>query len=307
MNVRAGIALISMILALGACQPRDAGPASTQEMVSGSSNHTLTVGGRERTFQLYLPPIRPAAGSAPLVVILHGGFGSGSQAAESYGWNAEADRHGFVVAYPDGLNRAWAVGGGCCGGPGRQGVNDVAFVTEMIAAVNRIVPVDAARVYAAGMSNGGMFAYRLACDTTLFAAIGVVAGTLLGECSPSMPVSVIHIHGDADRNVPFDGSPGDGVARIDGPPIAELIAGWRAEARCADPTVAPSGPTTTSIAKCPAGVAVELILVAGAGHQWPGARPKPAAEKALGVDPPSDVLDATSTIWQFFAAHPRTG
>ena len=304
MNVRAGVAVIAMSLAFGGCQDRDA-ESPAPEPAPGSSSHTIAVGGQERTFRLYIPPSRPAIGPTPLVVMLHGGFGSGAQAAETYGWDAQADRHGFVVAYPDGLNRAWAVGGGCCGSPGRQGVDDVAFIADVVTAVTRIVPVDPARVYATGMSNGGMLAYRLACDTNLFAAIGVVAGTLLGDCSAPPPVSVIHIHGIGDRNVPFDGSPGDGVATIDGPPIADLVDRWRAGAGCAEPTVATSGDATTSIAQCPAGVAVELILVAGAGHQWPGARPRPTAEKALGVDPPSDALDATSTLWQFFAVHPR--
>jgi polyhydroxybutyrate depolymerase len=62
---------------------------------------------------------------------------------------------------------------------------------------------------------------------------------------------------------------------------------------------------TTSTAKCPAGRTVELITIAGAGHQWPGAAPSPVAQRLLHLDPPSTALDATAVIWQFFAAHPR--
>ena len=77
------------------------------------------------------------------------------------------------MVYPDGLNRAWNAGGGCCGTPGSSGVDDVGFVESAgRGAVRRDVAVDARRIYVTGISNGGMMAYRLACDSTLFAAIG---------------------------------------------------------------------------------------------------------------------------------------
>src|SRR5438876_730650 len=58
----------------------------------------LALGGRIRTYRMY----RPAAfaGPAPLVVVLHGGFGSGAQAQQAYGWDLLADKEGFAVAYP---------------------------------------------------------------------------------------------------------------------------------------------------------------------------------------------------------------
>jgi len=65
------------------------------------------------------------------------------------------------------------------------------------------------------------------------------------------------------------------------------------------------GVVTTSTANCRAGRTVELIAIAGAGHQWPGAAPDWLAQKLLHTDPPSTALNATQVIWQFFAAHPR--
>jgi polyhydroxybutyrate depolymerase len=62
----------------------------------------------------------------------------------------------------------------------------------------------------------------------------------------------------------------------------------------------------TSIADCPGGRSVELITIIGAGHQWPGGAPKPVVERILGLDPPSTALDATATIWAFFATHPKS-
>ncbi|MDQ7910396.1 PHB depolymerase family esterase [Phytohabitans sp. ZYX-F-186] len=280
---------------------------------TGSSAHTTTVDGRERTFRVYRPASLPDSGAIPLVVMLHGALGGGSQAESSYGWNPVADREGFVVAYPDGLNHAWAVSDGCCGPPAREGVNDVAFVARVVAIVSGQVRVDPARVYATGISNGGMLAYRLACDTTTFAAIGAVSATMLDPCTAPAPISVIHIHGTADRTIPYQGGPGrrdnDGTgrvpARIDGPPIPAVVDTWRRVDGCGAPASSTAGPVTRAVSSCPDGRATELVTIAGAGHQWPGSTPPGPVARRLGLDEPSSALDATGTIWSFFDSHPR--
>lgn len=282
----------------------------------GTSTHTLLVDGRQRTYRLYRPASLTPTGPVPLVVMLHGALGTGEQAESSYGWNAEADRSGFVVAYPDGTNRSWAVSPDCCGPPARDGVDDVGFIRQLVESVAGLVPLDRTRVYATGISNGGMLAYRLACDTTLFAAIGPVAATQLGPCPDPAPISVIHIHGTADRTVPYGGGPGQrdngGTGRnpvkLDGPPTPELIARWRTLDSCTAPTSSHTGAVTTSSATCPQGRGVDLVTVEGAGHQWPGAPgPGPGARRLFDLDPPAAAPDATATIWRFFVAHPARG
>jgi polyhydroxybutyrate depolymerase len=71
--------------------------------------------------------------------------------------------------------------------------------------------------------------------------------------------------------------------------------------------ISTTGAVTFSAAACPGGHTVELIRIAGAGHQWPGATPSPLAQRILHLDPPSTALDATGVIWTFFAAHTRHG
>ncbi|MEV6801846.1 PHB depolymerase family esterase [Micromonospora rifamycinica] len=290
----------------------DARPAP--DVPVGSSTHDLTVDGRKRTYRLYRPASADLTTPVPLVVMLHGAAGTGEQAEQAYGWTGQADRDGFLVLFPDGLNRAWAVGPQCCGAPARDGVDDVAFITELVATVGRELPVDPARRYVTGISNGGLLAYKLVCDTTTFAAIGAVASTLTGQCPAPKPVSVLHIHGRQDQTMPYGGGPGrrdnNGTGRnpvkIDGPPTPELAARWRSIDSCGAPTVTTDGPVTRATASCAQGRAVELITVADAGHQWPGGRPNPPrAEKLLNLDPPSTALNATDTIWRFFAAHPQ--
>jgi polyhydroxybutyrate depolymerase len=278
----------------------------------GRSSHTINIDGRERTYLVYRPATVPVAATTPLVVVLHGAVGTGAQAETSYGWDAEAERGRFLVAYPNGVRRAWAASERCCGMPARANIDDVGFIKKMVAAIAADAPVNARRVYATGISNGAMLAYRLGCDTTLFAAIGPVAGTMVNQCRRPAPLSLIHIHGTADRVIPYGGGPsslGNGRGRpyrqISGPPVPQLIASWRAIDRCGAPTDETSGVVSTSAATCPDGRAVDLITITGAGHQWPGLVLPSGAERQRQIDPPSRALDATSTIWLFFAAHPK--
>lgn len=304
---KAVLALLAA-LALTGCGPAQlsSGPSQVSSGVaapSGESTHTIRVDGRGRTFLLYVPI--GVSSPAPLVVMLHGGFGSGAQAEKSYHWDEQADQDHFVVAYPDGLDKAWNTDGGCCGIPAADGVDDVAFLTQMVASIQGQLPIDGQRIYATGISNGGIMAYTLACHSTIFAAIGPDSATELGSCPSPAPLSVIHIHGTADQNIPYNGGTGSGVAHIDGPPVPQVNADWRQIDSCPAPQISTAGAVTTSVAACPDGRAVELITIAGAGHQWPGSVPDPITQRLLGIDPPSTALDATSTIWQFFAAHPK--
>ncbi len=304
-----GLCLVSVLaVVLGGCAGGGyaLGSPGSQSIPVGSSTQTIDSGGVGRTFHLYRPPGLPDA--APLVVMLHGGFGNGAQAERSYNWDAEADNGHFLVAYPDGLNRAWNAGT-CCGQPQRDNVDDVGFITAMVDAIGREIPIDRARVYATGMSNGAMMALRLGCQTDTFAGIAPVAGTLLTDCSEARPTAVLQIHGTADERVPYTGGPGkafaiNGNPRVDGPSVESVNATWRSIDACEPPTLTTTGSVTTQTAWCPGGRAVQLISVAGAGHQWPGGQPSPLAELA-GIPEPSTALNATDAIWQFFTQSHR--
>lgn len=300
--VRACLAAV-LVVAVGGCLGHALGIPGAQSIPVGQSTQGIESGGINRTFHLYRP--QGLTGAAPLVVMLHGGFGTGQQAERSYHWDGEADAGHFLVAYPDGLDRAWNAGT-CCGEPQRAGTDDVGFVTAMVGAIEQQMPIDRARVYVTGMSNGAMMALRLGCQSDLFAAIAPVAGTLLTDCSQARRASVLQIHGTADDRVPYDGGPGkafsrNGTARVDGPSVPSVNATWRGIDACGPPTSTTTGDVTTQLAACADGRTVELISVAGAGHQWPGGEPSTLAEKLAGIPAPSTALDATDTIWRFFA------
>jgi polyhydroxybutyrate depolymerase len=300
--------LAALVVLLGGCfgGGHALGTPDAPTIPVGQSTQTIEWAGASRTFNLYRP--QGLTGAVPLVVMLHGGFGDGAQAERAYHWDTEADNGHFLVAYPDGLNRAWNAGT-CCGNPQRTNVDDVGFITAMVAAVKQQIPIDSARVYATGMSNGAMMSLRLACETDAFAAIAPVAGTLLTDCSRARPTSVLQIHGTADDRVPYDGGPGkafaiNGSPRVDGPSVPAVNATWRGIDACGPPTSTTAGDVTTQTAACADGRTVELISVAGAGHQWPGGTPSPLLER-FGIPAPSTALDATDTIWQFFSQNHR--
>ena len=271
----------------------------------------LTVDGRDRSYRFRLPS-GAHDGLLPLVVMLHGGLGSGRQAEEAYGWNELADREGVAMAYPDGLNRSWAVSDECCGPSVAAGVDEVTFIEAMVDELVAAAPIDPERIYVTGISNGGMLTYELACHSDRVTAVAPVAATMLDDCPSPRPLPVLHIHGTADASVPYGGGPGAGPSSragienvtIDGPGAEELAGFWRRVDGCETSTASTEGPMTISTAACADGMAVELVTVDGAGHQWPGADGNPVLERALGLDPPSDALDATETIWAFFADTP---
>ena len=275
--------------------------ASFAAAPAAAPDEHLTLGGLDRTYHVYVPARRAA--SPALVVVLHGGFGTGAGAQAQYRWDAMADRGGFVVLYPDGFQRAWNAGD-CCGQPRARGIDDVAFIDAAIRATARAYSTDPERLYITGMSNGAMMTYRLACESALpIAAIAPVAGTLAVPCEHPQRVSVLHVHGLADGNVPIGGGVGVGFARVLYRPVADGIAVFRKADACAAPVTTTAGPVTTARSACANGKTVQLTTVAGAGHQWPGSVPPPARAAAiLRLDAPSAALDATEAIWSFFAA-----
>lgn len=283
-------ALLGVLVALAGCS--GAHHAETPLPV-GTTVHTMAFGGLDRTYRVHKPVGLAAA--APLVVMLHGAFGDGEQAETSYGWDQLADSAKFVVAYPDGVGQTWN-GHGCCGKAVQENIDDVGFITAMIGQISTDLPIDKARVYAAGISNGGIMTFALACSSSVFAAIGPVAATQLDPCTAPHPTSVLHIHGRADRLVPYTG--GQGASTVNGPSVPDVNAFWRNVDQCGPPDVSTKGPVTTSAAACADHRSVELITIEGGRHQWPGGT---TFLERLG---PTRALNATQTIWQFFATHP---
>jgi polyhydroxybutyrate depolymerase len=286
------------------------GSGCGQAATAGSATYTLQSGGHTRQVIVHVPANYTGKTPVPLVLNLHGSE-STAQAQEVFsGMDATSDADGFIVAYPQALIPAaggydWNIPGvPLLGGqyPPASAANDITFLTGLVHALAARYCVDTSRVYATGMSGGARMASQLACDASqTFAAVAPVAGLRLpSPCPAARPVPVIAFHGIADPVDPFNGH---------GQPywtysVPQAASRWAARDGCASPrTVTATGYTLTDYAGCQAGTAVELYALAGEGHEWPGGPLMPAAiTKALG--PQSDAVDANTTMWAFFQAHP---
>jgi len=285
-------------------------PRRANQVLAGT--HTFRHNGIARSYVVRAPDgLNRNSAPVPVVLVLHGGGGNAANAEQMTGFTRLVERERILVVYPEGTSQrpripllTWNASH-CCGYAMKSGVDDVGFISALLDTLSATYPVDPARIYVTGMSNGAMMALRLACETTVFAAAAPVAGTQLVDCRNARPMSVLQIHGTADPRVPYNGGPGQGFslrgARVDGPTIPSVNAFWRTTDHCRPPTTTTRTPVTTSTARCPDGKAVQLISIAGAGHQWPGSAAHPVLERTLGADPPSTALHATQVIWQFFA------
>ncbi|GAA0275545.1 alpha/beta hydrolase family esterase [Cryptosporangium japonicum] len=238
-----------------------------------------------------------------VVIVLHGGGGNGAQVAEQTGFDALADREGFRAVYPDGSGRSnlltWNAGT-CCAYARDQGVDDVGFIRALID------ELDADRVFVTGFSNGAMLTYRLGCELAdRITAIAPVSGALdVPSCTPSRPLPVYVIHGDADEVVPYAGGvstrrPANEERAGSHPPVSFAVKTWVGVDRCSGtPTRTVSGVVTSErYDSCAPGVQVWLDTIAGGEHAWPG-----GAAGRRGADQPAD-FDASAAIWGFFATH----
>lgn len=191
------------------------GPVRATSIAEG----TVTTKDGPRHF-LVATPKGPARTGRPLVIVLHGHMGSAKNTLGTglqercplSAWASIAGREGLVVAALDGAKGEDGKQGWNDGRPGSTGnptTDDVAFVKAVIALMEREQGTDPSRVYAMGMSNGGVFTFRLALELGHpLAAIAAACSSMPGDhppVHPSRPVSVLMIEGTADPLMPYEG------------------------------------------------------------------------------------------------------
>lgn len=283
-------------------------PKPTPVTAPGTYRFHFTHGGLRREYIVYVPPGLPRGQPAPVLLALHGGGGDMDFQADNYGLKQKADQAGFIAVFPNGYSRfpsgilaTWNAGT-CCGRAVEQQVDDVGFLKEVILRVSRQANVDRNRVFATGMSNGGLMSYRLACELPhMIRAIAPVAGTdNTTACAPSRPVPVIHFHAKDDSHVPFNGGSGpDALTRTSFLSVPATIAKWvrlnhaRPQAKRA---LNVAGAYCDLHVAGPRGAPVKLCVTENGGHSWPGT-PSRRANKN-----PSMAISANELMWEFFAS-----
>ena len=267
MRIASGIALVLGLLAVSA-QARE------------GETHQLNFAGAERSYKLFVPDGAPKA-PLPLMIVMHGGLGNADETERTTGMNRVAQSNSFLVAYPNGTGmrlmpnrRTWNAGK-CCGPAVEGNIDDVGFIQAMLADIARHHALDHSRIYATGISNGAMMAYRLACELPQdIAAIVPVSGTLaLNSCPGASRVAVLHIHGSKDSNVPYQGGMGEnaiaGVQHRSVPETLQMIANAHGCNTPPSGQALPDGSELTSWS-CQGKAPLQLRLIPGGEHVWPG-------------------------------------
>ncbi len=256
-------------------QTKPATPASTAPIGPISENHTVNVDGVARTYRSIVPG--RMTGPVPLLIVLHGRGQTAVATVQDTGFRGLAEQRRAVLVYPDGVHRSWDAGHGCCGYASTSRVQDVAFLTAIVADAVHRWPVDTGRVYLVGYSNGGKLAYTTVCaHPTLFAAVATYGAAPLAPCEPGTPpVPYLLAAGTADRVLPFQGKP---AGHPPLPAVPQAVAWLRAQDGCPD-TAQHSQDGSAVIqrwVRCLAGTEVESVVYSGRGHAWPTAGGSPA-------------------------------
>ncbi len=296
-------------------------PCAYATVPAGHALRTLTEGGVERIYLLYVPSQYDRAKPLPLVLMLHGFGGTAANAIRETGWSAKADREGFIVAYPQATRpderaapnlrtngTAWNDGSGRFHSSERS-IDDVAFIRTVIERTQKEFSIDAKRVYVTGFSNGGSMTFRIGNKLAdRVAAIAPVASASWADTlSPVRKLSMLYITGTKDPLNPLEG----GVPRLafkkqsdDGKAkraVEAQIAQWVSALGL--PSSASSDETVNGVRRQVFGSPkttpqVEYITVEGLGHIWAG------GENVLPefvVGKPTDKFNATDTIWAFLS------
>jgi len=301
------VAIMAMVLSVGIpiviAAPLSSGPpASSSGLHTGWMTESYDSGTYNRTFEYYIPSgYDPEGDPVPLLFSFHGLGSNGIEQIDLTAFDVLAEQEGFIAVFPDateldrddypeaelpdleGAEIQWNLGGESL--QYYAGVDDVGFVSDMVAWLETNYNIDESHIYSTGMSDGALFSYLLAFNLTTFAAIAPVCGPMPWgfEVLPEPdPITVILMHGTADSIIFYDGYGGMGgnvTYSVD-----ETIAYWCGvdgiNMTTTEPVETVWGPTATDLTVVHRyvysggmnGTEVILFKVAKGGHTWPGGR-----------------------------------
>ena len=330
MKTRAVIAAALLIAATATCQSASARAQQRAAPALTAGDHQLTLRhqGRVRSFFVHVP--RRTMEQYPLLFASHGGGGNAPGFQRYAELDSVADREGFIVVYPNGSGAltnsllTWNAGDGCCGFAMNNRVDDVGFAQAIVDDVARRLPVNRARIYATGHSNGGIMSHRLAAEKSeLFAAVVAVAGALdLARFAPTSPVSVLQIHSVNDPRALYAGGLGPPFPgtnnRVQHQSVQAGLDRWIKHNGCRtvpDTAERRSGRVGTDNANhtaiklvwrgCRNGVEVAHWKLTGVGHAWPGGTRPAAGERLVGEQ--TTIVRAAEEVWAFVSRFEKKG
>ncbi len=283
------LTIFLMLSCSGSSSP--SGEESVQPEIYGDFSASIKVDDLTRTFLYHIPKNRQKP--SPLIIALHGGGGSGKDMIKltKGEFNTLSEKYGFIVAYPDAVEKHWNDGRELEQYySNRENIDDVKFISKLIDYFVSNFSADGQKVLVTGMSNGGLMAFRLACQLSeKIKAIAPVAASMSVNihslCSPQNQISVLIIHGTEDPLIPFEG----GTITFNGENLGEVIGAENTATYFSNlnfcNTVSektyledkdPQDGTRawkTEYTNCANGTKIALIGIDGGGHTWPDGDP----------------------------------
>lgn len=222
---------------------------------------------------------------------------------------SKSNTSNFLLVYPEGVKlfgtRTWN-GGGCCNPAVSNNIDDVGFISALIDTLLLQYNIDTTRIYATGISNGAIMAYRLACElSNRIAAIAPVSGTLEDSafvCNPSRSISIIQFHSLLDSNIFLQGGYGTGVSGHFFNSVNYGLTKFATFNNCNTPPDSNYYSNGSSFYykkrwhSCDCNADKILYVTSDGGHSWPGGQ----QGSYPGADPPSTQINANDSIWNFF-------
>jgi polyhydroxybutyrate depolymerase len=252
----------------------------------------------------------------PTIIVLHGGSGNGIQAEKVTNFTRKALPKGFMVVYPNGSERFSRIRTGrtwnanhCCGYAMQRNIDDIGFINTLIDNLIQNHNADPSRIYVTGMSNGAMLTHLVGIHLSdRIAAIAPLIGGMFGdETPPSMTMPALIINGAKDDVIRLEGGTlglrmySRGYDRTPFMPSLYQAQFWAHTNRC-DPDYTTrnfrNGALTAFAYDCPSQANVVYYVVNDGAHSWPGGN-----KSRRGGDEPSNAIDATRVIIDFFSKH----
>ena len=305
MNEMTKILYLIAILSLLSCNKED--DDSDDQALELEFYDSIESDGLERTYFVHLPESYNSTNEYPLIFAMHGGGSLGYQGIEGQSQLSQlSDAENFIVVYPEGFEqlgfRTWNAGD-CCPSATTLGTDDVGFIIELLEKLKLELSIDSKKVYAAGFSNGGQLAYKLANRyPNKFAAASAVAGVLQDfPFDPTRKVPIIHFHSYQDSTAPFNGGFSDAqFINFEFPSVDSTLLLIANNYNCGLIKQTIFSDTNTydffRYSDCDNNVQIELYVSQDGGHTWPGGQALPNMEM-------TNHFNASNLMWQFFNSY----
>lgn len=298
------------VVAFNACKS-----LSNTRYLAATTEYKMIWDGVERNYLVHLPPSNKMDKSLPILFHLHGGGGTaeGTPALTFGRFNELSNRDGFIVVYPNAIEKNWNDGRKSNKVKAwKENVDDVGFIVAIIEELKKKYNIDSNRIFTTGMSNGGLMSTRLVCDRSdIFRGAAILTAQIsedyIPHCNPIQPTAIMIMNGTADKIVPYDG----GEIKVLGSkrgaviPTDKFVDFWKVKNGCTSEistTIQDKKEDGTSVTineykNCKNRGSLVHYKIEGGGHTWPGGK------QYLGVGlvgKTSREINACEVIWDYF-------